>query len=83
MLARGEKIVIIKSELSIITIKELFESNVTQIETLKKTREEGNDKALVVAVTGIGKTYLTDFDSKEFKTVLFIAHREKILKTSL
>ena len=47
---------------------------------MKKTREEGNDKALVVAATGIGKTYLAAFDSREFNRVLFVAHREEILK---
>lgn len=29
---------------------------------LEKTREEGYDKGLVVAATGIGKTYLAAFD---------------------
>lgn len=64
-------------------ITSLFEPRGAQIEALyelKKTREEGNDKALVVAATGIGKTYLAAFDSREFKRVLFIAHREEILK---
>ena len=61
----------------------LFEPRAAQIEALyqlKKTREEGNDKALVVAATGIGKTYLAAFDSREFNRVLFVAHREEILK---
>ena len=64
-------------------ITSLFEPRGAQIEALyelKKTREEGNDKALVVAATGIGKTYLAAFDSREFNRVLFIAHREEILK---
>ena len=33
-----------------------------------------------VAITGIGKTYLAAFDSKEYKRILFVAHREEILK---
>ena len=33
-----------------------------------------------VVVTGIGKTYLAAFDSKEYKRILFVAHREEILK---
>ncbi|MEG2058077.1 MAG: DEAD/DEAH box helicase, partial [Romboutsia sp.] len=45
-----------------------------------RTREEGNDKGIVVAATGIGKTYLAAFDSKEYDRVLFVAHREEILK---
>ncbi len=47
---------------------------------LKKTREEGFDKGLVVAATGIGKTYLAAFDSREYQRILFVAHREEILK---
>ena len=35
---------------------------------------------MVHAATGVGKTYLAAFDSKEYKTVLFVAHREEILK---
>lgn len=60
-----------------------FEPRGAQIEALyelRKTREAGNDKGLVVAATGIGKTYLAAFDSREFNRVLFIAHREEILK---
>jgi superfamily II DNA or RNA helicase len=54
-----------------------------QIEALYKLnrfREENGDKALVVAATGIGKTYLAAFDSYDFNKVLFVAHREEILK---
>lgn len=49
---------------------------------LRMSREEGFDKGLVVAATGIGKTYLAAFDSINFKKVLFVAHREEILKQS-
>ena len=61
----------------------IYEPRGAQIEALyalHKTRQEGFDKALVVAATGIGKTYLAAFDSKEYKRVLFVAHREEILK---
>ena len=64
-------------------IVNLFEPRGAQIEALyqlKKSREEGYDKGLVVAATGIGKTYLAAFDSREFNRVLFLAHREEILK---
>ncbi|QJA08227.1 DEAD/DEAH box helicase family protein [Romboutsia sp. CE17] len=64
-------------------IVNLFEPRGAQIEALyqlKKSREEGYDKGLVVAATGIGKTYLAAFDSREFNKVLFVAHREEILK---
>lgn len=46
---------------------------------LEKSRLDGADKALVVAATGIGKTYLSAFDSKSFERILFVAHREEIL----
>jgi len=46
---------------------------------LARTREEGFDKALIVMATGLGKTFLSAFDSKNFKRVLFVAHREEIL----
>ncbi len=61
----------------------LYEPKGAQIEALyalNKTRIDGFDKALVVAATGIGKTYLAAFDSKAYKRVLFVAHREEILK---
>lgn len=61
----------------------LFEPRGAQIEALhnlEQSREEGLDKALVVAATGIGKTYLAAFDSKKYNRVLFIAHREEIIK---
>lgn len=61
----------------------IIEPRGVQIEALyalNKTREEGFDKALVVASTGIGKTYLAAFDSKEFNRILFIAHKEEIIK---
>ncbi|HBQ65125.1 MAG TPA: NgoFVII family restriction endonuclease, partial [Clostridiales bacterium] len=46
---------------------------------LKQTRRNGWDKGLVVAATGVGKTYLAAFDSRDYPRVLFVAHREEIL----
>ncbi len=46
---------------------------------LEQSRREGADKGLVHAATGVGKTYLAAFDSKNYKHVLFVAHREEIL----
>ncbi|MBN4063093.1 MAG: NgoFVII family restriction endonuclease [Alkaliphilus sp.] len=49
----------------------------------------GNYKNLIVAATGTGKTVISAFDFKNFKKknmncrLLFIAHREEILKQSL
>lgn len=50
---------------------------------LKLTRDEGLCKALLVAATGIGKTYLAAFDSKDFNKILFVAHREEILNQAM
>jgi len=47
---------------------------------LKKAREEGVVKGLVIAATGVGKTYLAAFDSLEHQQILFLAHREEILR---
>ncbi|NEU05512.1 DEAD/DEAH box helicase family protein [Clostridium senegalense] len=64
-------------------ISDMVEPKEAQIEalySLKKSREEGFDKGLVIAATGIGKTYLAAFDSKNYNRVLFVAHREEIIK---
>lgn len=64
-------------------VRMLYEPRGAQIEALcalENSRAEGATKGLVQAATGIGKTYLVAFDSKEYKNVLFIAHREEILK---
>lgn len=64
-------------------VTRLFEPRGAQIEALyalEQSREEGFDKGLVVAATGIGKTYLAAFDSRPYHRVLFVAHREEIIK---
>lgn len=64
-------------------VRVMYEPRGAQIEALcalEHTRQEGAKRALVVAATGVGKTYLAAFDSKGFKRVLFVAHREEILK---
>ena len=64
-------------------VKMLFEPRGAQIEALcalENSRAEGATKGLVQAATGVGKTYLAAFDSKDYKRVLFVAHREEILK---
>jgi superfamily II DNA or RNA helicase/HKD family nuclease len=55
------------------------------LEILKSERELGLKKGLVVLATGLGKTFLSALDAKQFKAnkVLFVAHREEILKQSL
>lgn len=60
-----------------------FEPRGVQIEALcalENTRAEGAKRALVQAATGVGKTYIAAFDSKKYERVLFVAHREEILK---
>ncbi len=47
---------------------------------LKQARLEGVDRGLVVAATGVGKTYLAAFDALHFNKVLFLAHRDEILQ---
>jgi superfamily II DNA or RNA helicase len=51
------------------------------LQRLKELRLSGENKALIIAATGSGKTYLSAFDIKKFeaKTMLFLVHRENIL----
>jgi len=52
---------------------------------LEQTRLQGFSAGLVVMATGLGKTWLAAFDSArpQFRRVLFVAHREEILRQSL
>ena len=64
-------------------VRLLFEPRGAQIEALcalENSRAEGATKGIVQAATGVGKTYLAAFDSKNYQKVLFVAHREEILK---
>lgn len=54
-------------------------AQVEALYALKNFRREGLDKGLIVAATGIGKTFLAAFDSRGFKRILFVAHRDEIL----
>jgi superfamily II DNA or RNA helicase/diadenosine tetraphosphate (Ap4A) HIT family hydrolase/HKD family nuclease len=51
------------------------------LEALAQTRADGYKAGLIVLATGLGKTWLSAFDSigNGFKRVLFVAHREEIL----
>jgi len=55
------------------------------LEILKTERSLGLTKGLIVLATGLGKTFLSAMDVKQFNAnkVLFVAHREEILKQSL
>src|SRR5699024_8248118 len=50
------------------------------LQALETTVVEEYSKAMVVMATGLGKTYLAAFFAKNYKKVLFVAHREEILK---
>ena len=56
------------------------------LDALRHLREvEHAKKGLVVAATGTGKTFLAAFDVKQFnpQRVLFVVHREQILRKSM
>ena len=51
---------------------------------IAKLREKGENRALLIAATGTGKTYLSIFDVHQAnpKRVLYVAHRDMILNKS-
>jgi len=53
------------------------------LEALRNSRRDGRTSGLVVLATGLGKTWLSAFDSTDFARVLFVAHREEILDQAL
>ncbi|MGL4210548.1 MAG: DEAD/DEAH box helicase family protein, partial [Cetobacterium somerae] len=55
------------------------------LKNLETTRMYGETRALCIAATGTGKTYLGAFDVKAFKAnkLLFIVHNEDILKSAM
>lgn len=55
------------------------------LESLVQLRQENQSKGLVISATGTGKTYLAAFDVAQFKPerMLFIVHREQILKKAI
>lgn len=65
----------------------VIKPNFMQQEALKnldRLRSIGEDKALVIAATGTGKTYMSAFDVLAFdpKKMLFLVHREDILRSA-
>lgn len=54
------------------------------IDNLNRLRHCGEDRALVIAATGTGKTYMSAFDVINFKPqkMLFLVHREEILRSA-
>lgn len=55
------------------------------LKNLENLRETGQKKGLVISATGTGKTFLSAFDVAQFKPnkMLFIVHREQILKKAM
>ena len=55
------------------------------LHALEETRRQGSQAGLVVLATGLGKTWLSAFDSNQpaFRRVLYVAHREEILEQAL
>ncbi|AEJ38271.1 DNA/RNA helicase [Sulfobacillus acidophilus TPY] len=49
-------------------------------EALSNALQQGYRRGLVVLPTGLGKTYLAAFFARQFRRVLFIAHRDEILR---
>ena len=51
------------------------------LKEIRRYRDLGSNKALVVSATGSGKTFLAAFDARNFdaKKLLFIVHRDAIL----
>ncbi len=62
--------------------------NYMQIKALKeisKLRGRGINKALIIAATGSGKTYLAAFDARNFNAnrLLFVVHRDTVLNDAM
>ncbi|MGI6216363.1 MAG: DUF3427 domain-containing protein [Coriobacteriales bacterium] len=55
------------------------------VENMAKLISEGKDKALLISATGTGKTYASAFAMRDENPdkVLFLAHREQILKQAM
>ncbi|MGE7132997.1 DUF3427 domain-containing protein [Lysinibacillus xylanilyticus] len=55
------------------------------LEQINALRATGTKKGLIISATGTGKTYLSAFDVRSFspKKMLFIVHREQILKKAM
>lgn len=78
---------VLKDQLAIEYQKEVKPNSMQEqaCERLRLLREQGENKALVIAATGTGKTYLAAFDVSQMnpKRVLFVCHREKILNDAM
>jgi len=57
----------------------------TALKEVQAVREKGEKRGLVISATGTGKTYLSAFDVRKYgpNRMLFIVHREQILKQAM
>lgn len=55
------------------------------LKEIQRYRNMGVDKAMVIAATGSGKTYLAAFDARNFdaKKLLFVVHKDAILTQAM
>ena len=76
-----------RNELALEESKEIVANSMQReaLANLKALRDHGKTKALVIAATATGKTYLSAMDVKQTnaRRVLFIAHRESILNSAM
>lgn len=82
---KKQRFIIQEENESYIIKKEELKPNKMQQEalaSLNDLRKQNKDKALLISATGTGKTYLSAFDVRQFqpKKMLFLVHREQILK---
>ncbi len=61
------------------------EMQVDALKTLQQIRDTKQNKALIIASTGTGKTYLSAFDVKKFnpRKMLFVVHNRIIIKDAI
>ena len=73
------------NDMEVIPYKEPNSVQKDALEILNSDRELGINKGLIVMATGLGKTILAALDVASYKPnrLLFVAHREEILKQSL
>ena len=76
------------NEVAVEPVPQVPEPHSIQLEALaalENTRRDGFSAGMVVLATGLGKTWLSAFDSnrREFRKVLFVAHREEILTQAM
>jgi superfamily II DNA or RNA helicase len=62
---------------------DLFTPHIYQnkaLEAINKSKLEGKNKSIVILPSGIGKTYLSAFETQNFNgKILFLVHREEII----